>query len=62
MNQPATSPPLRIQVVDSHTAGEPTRCVLSGLPDLNREQGRGPLSEKSHPGFFSRLMDWLGIF
>ncbi|HTB22756.1 MAG TPA: flagellar basal body L-ring protein FlgH [bacterium] len=24
--------------------------------------GRGPLSEKSHPGFFSRFMDWLGIF
>jgi len=46
MNQPATSPPLRIQVVDSHTAGEPTRCVLSGLPDLNREQSRGPLSER----------------
>jgi flagellar L-ring protein FlgH len=24
--------------------------------------GRGPLSEKAHPGFFSRFMDWLGIF
>jgi 4-hydroxyproline epimerase len=42
MNEAATSPPLRIQVVDSHTAGEPTRCVLSGLPDF----GRGPLSER----------------
>jgi 4-hydroxyproline epimerase len=34
--------PLRIEVVDSHTAGEPTRCVLAGLPDL----GTGPLSER----------------
>lgn len=24
--------------------------------------GRGPLSEKAHPGFFSRFVDWLGIF
>ena len=24
----------RIEVIDSHTAGEPTRCVLSGGPDL----------------------------
>ncbi|HLY42843.1 MAG TPA: proline racemase family protein [Terracidiphilus sp.] len=30
---------MRIAVVDSHTAGEPTRCVLSGGPDL----GAGPL-------------------
>ncbi|HEY3625514.1 MAG TPA: proline racemase family protein [Terracidiphilus sp.] len=26
--------PNRIEVVDSHTEGEPTRCVLSGGPDL----------------------------
>jgi flagellar L-ring protein FlgH len=25
-------------------------------------EGRGPLSEKSRAGFFTRLMDWLGIF
>jgi len=31
-----------IQVVDSHTEGEPTRVVLSGGPDL----GRGPLRER----------------
>ena len=24
--------------------------------------GHGPLSEKSHPGFFTRLLDWLDIF
>jgi 4-hydroxyproline epimerase len=34
--------PLRLDVVDSHTAGEPTRCVLSGVPDL----GSGPLTER----------------
>jgi len=32
----------RVQVVDSHTGGEPTRVVLSGGPDL----GAGPLSER----------------
>jgi 4-hydroxyproline epimerase len=34
--------PLRIEVIDSHTAGEPTRCVLSGGPDL----GSGPLAAR----------------
>jgi 4-hydroxyproline epimerase len=39
----ADSPiPRRLQVVDSHTAGEPTRCVVSGLPDL----GVGPLNQR----------------
>ncbi len=37
-----TQIPLRLDVVDSHTAGEPTRCVLSGGPHL----GAGPLSER----------------
>lgn len=32
----------RIKVIDSHTAGEPTRVVVSGGPDL----GDGPLSER----------------
>lgn len=32
----------RIQIIDSHTGGEPTRVVLSGLPDL----GRGPMAER----------------
>jgi 4-hydroxyproline epimerase len=31
-----------IDVVDSHTGGEPTRLVISGGPDL----GRGPLAER----------------
>jgi 4-hydroxyproline epimerase len=34
--------PCRIEVIDSHTAGEPTRCVLLGGPHL----GTGPLSER----------------
>ena len=31
-----------IQIVDSHTGGEPTRVVLDGGPDL----GRGPLAKR----------------
>ncbi len=34
--------PRRIQVIDSHTAGEPTRCVISGGPDL----GDGSVAER----------------
>jgi len=34
--------PRRIQVIDSHTAGEPTRCVISGGPDL----GGGSVAER----------------
>lgn len=32
----------RIQVIDSHTGGEPTRLVLNGFPDL----GEGPLQQR----------------
>lgn len=32
----------RISIIDSHTAGEPTRVVLDGMPDL----GHGPLAER----------------
>lgn len=34
--------PHRIEVIDSHTAGEPTRCVIAGGPHL----GTGPLAER----------------
>ncbi len=34
--------PRRIEVIDSHTAGEPTRCVISGGPDL----GSGSVAER----------------
>ena len=37
---PAT--PASLEVIDSHTAGEPTRLVLAGGPDL----GTGPLAER----------------
>lgn len=43
----------KIQVIDSHTAGEPTRLVISGVPDL----GGGSLAER-----FAQLRenyDWL---
>ncbi len=32
----------RIQVIDSHTAGEPTRLVISGGPDV----GTGSMAER----------------
>ena len=32
----------RIQVIDSHTGGEPTRLVIAGFPDL----GRGSMAER----------------
>lgn len=34
--------PHRIRIIDSHTAGEPTRCVIGGGPEL----GRGSVAEK----------------
>ena len=40
--------PTSIQVIDSHTAGEPTRIIVSGGPDL----GSGPLTDR-----LSRLRD-----
>ena len=33
---------LRIDIVDSHTGGEPTRTVIGGFPDL----GNGPIAER----------------
>jgi 4-hydroxyproline epimerase len=35
-------PPRSIQVIDSHTEGEPTRVILSGAPDL----GSGPIPDR----------------
>lgn len=34
----------QIRVIDSHTAGEPTRLVISGFPDL----GAGSMAERQH--------------
>ncbi|MDE2570896.1 MAG: proline racemase family protein, partial [bacterium] len=38
MEQPAS----RLWVVDSHTAGEPTRIIVGGFPDL----GPGTLAQR----------------
>lgn len=49
----------RVQVIDSHTAGEPTRIVVAGGPDL----GRGSVSErletfrKEHDAFRSAVVN-----
>jgi 4-hydroxyproline epimerase len=48
-----------IHAIDSHTAGEPTRVVLAGGPDL----GRGPLAERAqllrqkHDSFRSAIVN-----
>jgi 4-hydroxyproline epimerase len=34
--------PQRIRIIDSHTGGEPTRVIVSGMPDL----GGGPMTER----------------
>ncbi len=36
------SDPTRVRIIDSHTAGEPTRVIISGAPDL----GCGSLAER----------------
>lgn len=50
------SPPAaeqRVQVIDSHTGGEPTRVVIDGGPDL----GRGSLAERR--AIFRDQFDWF---
>jgi len=49
----ATNSIQRIQVIDSHTAGEPTRCIISGAPDL----GKGTLAERT--ARLRREYDWV---
>jgi 4-hydroxyproline epimerase len=43
----------KIEVIDSHTAGEPTRCVLSGGPDM----GKGSLADRI--ARLRRDHDWM---
>src|SRR6516225_6768188 len=43
----------RIQIIDSHTAGEPTRVVIAGGPDL----GSGCLPERVQ--IFREKFDWF---
>jgi len=42
-----------LRIIDSHTAGEPTRVVISGAPDL----GRGSLADQAER--FQNEHDWL---
>ncbi len=48
-----TMNPISLQVIDSHTEGEPTRVVISGGPDL----GNCSMAEKSRR--FREEHDWL---
>lgn len=50
MNQTTTK---RIQIIDSHTGGEPTRVVIDGAPDL----GRGSMAERRV--LLREQHDWL---
>ena len=49
----------RITVIDSHTAGEPTRLVIDGIPDL----GKGTIADRTrifrdrHDGFRSAIVN-----
>jgi len=43
----------KLRVIDSHTAGEPTRVVVEGGPDL----GKGPVAEKRER--LGREHDWV---
>jgi 4-hydroxyproline epimerase len=45
-----------MRVIDSHTAGEPTRLIISGGPDL----GTGPLAERR--AIFARDFDYVRRF
>ncbi len=36
----------KIKVIDSHTAGEPTRCVLTGVPESVLSRSAGTLAER----------------
>jgi flagellar L-ring protein precursor FlgH len=43
--------------------GRDNSVLSSAISDAQiMYEGKGPLSEKSRPGFFTRLLDWLGIF
>ena len=44
---------VRLQVIDSHTEGEPTRVIISGAPDL----GTGTMAEKAKR--LREQHDWL---
>src|SRR5579872_1490683 len=49
----------RVEVIDSHTAGEPTRVVISGGPDLGRSAMAGRLARfrAAHDKFRSAVVN-----
>jgi flagellar L-ring protein precursor FlgH len=50
-------------VIRPKDVGRNNVVVSSAISDAQIVyEGKGPLSEKSSPGFFTRLLDWLGIF
>lgn len=49
----------RVQVVDSHTEGEPTRVVTSGGPDLAREAGGPRPSVAAQAAVMRARFDWF---
>src|ERR1043165_6291907 len=56
----SAGPPLqKVQIVDSHTGGEPTRVVISGGPDLNggsaADQAKG--FKAKHDAFRSAVVN-----
>jgi len=52
-------PPARVQVVDSHTEGEPTRVVIAGGPDLAREAGGPRTSVAAQAKVMRDRFDWF---
>lgn len=52
-------PHTRVQVIDSHTEGEPTRTVISGGPDLARESGGPRPSVAAQAQVMRDRFDWF---
>ena len=59
MSQTADGEIRRVQVVDSHTGGEPTRVVISGGPDLGKDALAARLERfrKKHDDFRSAVVN-----
>jgi flagellar L-ring protein FlgH len=50
-------------IIRPKDVGPSNTVVSSNISDAQiRYEGRGPLTEKSRAGVFTRLLDWLGLF
>jgi flagellar L-ring protein FlgH len=50
-------------IIRPKDVGPSNMVVSSNISDAQiRYEGRGPLSEKSRAGIFTRILDWLGLF